>query len=137
MHAAFAPVPDAGADFSMDERAPGMLDGSASFDLDGNPLRYSWLQTGGPPVVLSDRNAAMPTFVAPQVAISETLLFELRLRERAGQLQLRGHGTGDREQRPVLLRCTGKPLGVQPNRSNSGPRASPAAAAMAITAPTM
>ena len=84
MHAAFAPVPDAGADFSMDERATGMLDGSASFDLDGNPLRYSWLQIGGPPVVLFDRNAASPTFVAPQVAISETLLFELRLRNEQG-----------------------------------------------------
>jgi len=42
------------------------LDGSGSFDLDaGQTLTYTWLQTAGIPVTLSNVHAIKPTFTAP------------------------------------------------------------------------
>ena len=38
------------------------LDGTASGDLDGDGLNYSWTQTAGPPITLSNRFVASPTF---------------------------------------------------------------------------
>jgi hypothetical protein len=41
------------------------LDGSASSDPDGHTLEYTWTQTSGVPVTLSDEHAQKPTFVVP------------------------------------------------------------------------
>ncbi len=38
------------------------LDGSGSYDTDGDPLSYHWSQISGPGVVLSDSNIVNPTF---------------------------------------------------------------------------
>jgi hypothetical protein len=65
------PVADAGLEETKDEGAIVMLDGSASNDPDGNSLTYHWDQLSGPPgisdVVLSDPDAANPTFTVPEV----------------------------------------------------------------------
>jgi LmbE family N-acetylglucosaminyl deacetylase len=44
------------------------LDGSASSDPDGAPITYSWAQTGGSAVALSDTSSPTPTFTAPAAA---------------------------------------------------------------------
>lgn len=60
------PLADAGWPSSVERGALVRLDGSASYDPDGNlPLQYEWTQTGGPPVSLSDPHAISPTFTAP------------------------------------------------------------------------
>lgn len=41
------------------------LDGSKSFDPDGQPLTYQWTQLSGPAVTLSNPISALPSFVAP------------------------------------------------------------------------
>ncbi len=51
------------------------LDGSQSFDPEGDPFTFSWLQLLGDPVTLSDPTIAMPTFTAPLTA--QTLTFNL------------------------------------------------------------
>lgn len=73
------PAAEAGASFSVNEGDLVALDGSASGDPNGGLLTYSWTQVpGGTPVVLTDADAANPTFTAPTVAPGgETLTFNL------------------------------------------------------------
>ena len=51
------------------------LDGSGSFDPDGDSLSYLWSQTGGTAVTLSSSTVVRPTFTAP--AAAGTLTFQL------------------------------------------------------------
>jgi hypothetical protein len=41
------------------------LDGSESFDPDGDPITYSWQQVSGPAVELDDHTSATPSFTMP------------------------------------------------------------------------
>jgi large repetitive protein len=59
------PVADAGPDQIVFVEEPVQLDGSGSFDPDGQEITYQWQQEGGLPVTLSDDTAVLPTFVAP------------------------------------------------------------------------
>ncbi|MFY0522245.1 myxosortase-dependent M36 family metallopeptidase [Archangium gephyra] len=52
------------------------LDGSGSFDPDGDTLSYTWTQLSGLPVTLTGADTARPTFV-PRVAYNETFTFQL------------------------------------------------------------
>ena len=72
------PEVDAGDDQTVKEGSSVTLDGSGSFDFDGEPLTYSWVQTGGTAVDLSNPNAVQPTFTSPLVGPAvATLTFEL------------------------------------------------------------
>lgn len=66
------------------------LDGSLSFDPDGDPFTYAWTQSAGPAVTLSDFASASPTFAAP--AGPATLTFELRVTDRPSQACTAGGG---------------------------------------------
>ena len=57
------PVADAGTDRELDPTVV-TLDGSGSFDPNGDPLSYLWKQVQGPEVSLSSRTAVRPTFLA-------------------------------------------------------------------------
>jgi hypothetical protein len=72
------PVCDAGPSQMVNENGTALLDGSGSFDPDGEPLTYQWTQTAGTAVSLSSATAAQPTFTAPVVGpAGETLSFQL------------------------------------------------------------
>lgn len=43
------------------------LDGSGSFDPEGEELTYRWLQITGPPVEMDQMNTSMPSFVVPDI----------------------------------------------------------------------
>ena len=72
------PVVDAGLDQAVQEGSPVTLDGSNSYDPDSDSLTYSWVQTAGTGVTLSDPVGTQTSFTAPLVGqAGETLTFEL------------------------------------------------------------
>ena len=75
------PVADAGPDQIVPVGAEVVLDGSDSFDPDGDSLTYSWEQMSGPAVVLTNPNQAAATFTAPAVQADTTLVFRLTVND--------------------------------------------------------
>ena len=69
------PIAIAGPDQNANQGIIVQLDGSQSFDLDGNlPLTYHWSQISGPTIALSDSNITNPTFTAPNVPVGGALV---------------------------------------------------------------
>jgi len=81
------PVADAGADRTVAEGSPVILDGGNSFDIDNDLFSYEWGQVdnGSPAVTLLGADTASPAFTAPLVGgngapgVVATLVFELRV----------------------------------------------------------
>jgi hypothetical protein len=83
------PSANAGPDQTVFEGARVSLNASASFDPDdGDGIgSFSWQQTTGPIVNLSDGTAAKPEFTAPDTGSGDTeLIFELTVSDTAGLL---------------------------------------------------
>jgi hypothetical protein len=73
-----APTANAGPDQSdVAAGATFTLDGSGSSDPDGTIASYTWTQTAGDPVTLSDSTAQKPTGTAPSTSSPQTLTFQL------------------------------------------------------------
>jgi hypothetical protein len=71
-----APTVSAGINQSITENNNVTLSGSSE-DLDGDTLTYTWQQTSGIAVELSATDSLTTSFVAPDVASDQTLVFEL------------------------------------------------------------
>ena len=77
------PVADAGPDQTVSALAMVTLDGTGSFDPDGNlPLTYQWFETSGTGMGLSNPLAAQPTFPAPPMPC--VLTFDLYVTDSLG-----------------------------------------------------
>ncbi len=79
-----APNAVAGAGQQVVSGALVTLNGSGSNDPDGDSLTYSWSQTLGPGVTLSDTSTARPTFTAPIVSSDTLLRFQLSVSDPDG-----------------------------------------------------
>lgn len=75
------PVADAGPNQTNVPAGTVTLNGSRSYDPDGDPLTYNWQQTGGPTVTLQNANAAIATFTA---AAGQSYAFRLTVRDTGG-----------------------------------------------------
>ena len=82
------PVAEAGDAQSVIADAVVTLDGSAT-DPDGDALTYSWTQTSGTNVTLSDAAIAAPTFTAP--ASATVLVFTLTVTDDSGDSATNTH----------------------------------------------
>lgn len=76
------PVADAGPDISTTEGTTVTLDGSGTFDAEGDPISYLWAYSSGPvaasSVPITNKNSAVATFVAPPKTNSvQNLIFTL------------------------------------------------------------
>jgi hypothetical protein len=83
------PIADAGPDQTVGENTKVTLGGSNSFDTEGETLSYQWEQIAGRPVLLSNPQAANPTFTAPSSVGpgGESLTFQLTVTdEEAAQV---------------------------------------------------
>lgn len=83
---ALTPVADAGPDQFVGNNDSVQLDGSNSFDPNNSPLIYSWIQTSGPTVALSDSTNANPTFIALETTEQIDLTFQLIVTNAEGTL---------------------------------------------------
>jgi hypothetical protein len=102
-----APVADAGVDQVGIRAGTVTLDGSGSFDPDGDPITYEWTQVLGPAVALSGRNTVRATFTAAE---GQSYGFRLTVRDDHG-----GQGTDN-----VLVSTLG-PDRVRINRFTATP----------------
>jgi hypothetical protein len=73
------PIANAGPDQSVRMGAIVTLDGTESFDREGEPLAYLWTQTSGPEVTLNDPTSVRPNFTSPDVRDNTTLNFSLEV----------------------------------------------------------
>ena len=79
------PVADAGPDQTVNEGVLVTLDGSSSSDPDDGIASYSWTQTAGPSVALSNTAAVQPTFTSPGVGVGGVALtFTLTVTDGSG-----------------------------------------------------
>ena len=76
-----APVADAGPDQTLPAAATVTLDGSGSYDPNGDKITYQWRQSGGPAVALSSPTSAVTTFSA---AAGNVYVFTLTVRDPYG-----------------------------------------------------
>jgi len=75
------PVANAGPNLSNVSAGTVTLDGSASYDPDGDPITFLWTQTAGPQVTLSGPTTSRPTFSA---AAGQTYNFRLVVKDDHG-----------------------------------------------------
>ncbi len=79
------PVAIAGFDQTVTEGGTVTLDGSGSYDANGDIAAYQWTQIDGPQIVLSDEMAVAPTFVPPTVSGDDVVLsFTLKVTDEDG-----------------------------------------------------
>lgn len=75
------PVADAGGDRFGAPAGQLTLDGSASYDPDGDAITYQWEQVSGPTVALSGVTQSRATFTAE---VNQTYVFRLTVRDAQG-----------------------------------------------------
>ncbi len=80
------PVAIAGPDITLVEGASASLDGSASFDPDGEPITLQWLEVGSSILLLSDSDSATPSFVAPNVPSATIVTLRLLATDARGAI---------------------------------------------------
>ncbi len=71
----YRPIANAGSDFSLQEGKAGHLDGTGSYDNDGDPITYLWRASDG--FILNDSTSPAPEFTAPFVSENTTFTITL------------------------------------------------------------
>ncbi|MCF7919179.1 MAG: C10 family peptidase [Candidatus Cloacimonetes bacterium] len=69
------PIADAGEPLIAGSGENVTLDGSGSYDVNGDPLSFNWTAPAG--IVLSGSNTVSPSFLAPQVTVETDYVFSL------------------------------------------------------------
>jgi hypothetical protein len=72
-----SPVANAGQSMTVTSGTIVSLNGTSSFDPDGDSISHHWEQTAGPSVTISNPAAANPVFTAPAVQELTILTFQL------------------------------------------------------------
>lgn len=78
------PTADAGPNQLVHSNDIVKLNGDNSSDINRSPLIFTWNQTLGPKIVLSDSTTSNPTFAAPEVNEQTVLVFQLTVTNEEG-----------------------------------------------------
>lgn len=105
-----APVADAGPDQLGIQPGTVTLNGSGSFDPEGDPITYRWTQIAGPAVSISGMNAAVATFTAAE---GQSYSFRLTVTDDKGAQGI--------ARTTVTVRAPETPLRVQIIRFQASP----------------
>jgi regulator of replication initiation timing len=112
-----APVADAGPDQLGIQEGQVTVDGSGSYDPDGDPITYQWDQVSGPPIALTGRNTARAVFTAAQGAAYS---FRLTVKDDQGSMSIaRTTVTTRSTPRVVIQRFTATPATIQPGGAST------------------
>ena len=104
------PVADAGPNQFGVAAGTVQLDGSASYDPDGDPITFQWSQQGGPQITLANPTTARPTFTA---AAGQTYDFLLVVKDdHAGQGQARVRISTNAAKRAEIVFFTATPAQI-------------------------
>ncbi|WP_082095661.1 chitinase [Photobacterium halotolerans] len=80
-----APVANAGSDVTVvGDNSAVTLDGSQSSDANDDIVSYSWVQTSGPALSMSNANQALATVMVPEVAEETQFEFTLTVTDSTG-----------------------------------------------------
>jgi hypothetical protein len=72
------PIANAGPSLTVQPSSNVVLDGTKSYDSNGDPLQFLWIQlAGGPTVPMLNNATATPSFIAPVVTDITVLTFQL------------------------------------------------------------
>ena len=111
------PVADAGPDQIGVPAGLIQLDGSASYDPDGDPITFQWIQEAGPMTALSNPIGARTSFTAGS---GQAYTFRLVVKDdHGGQAFARVHVTTHAVQRPQILSFTGNPLQINTGETST------------------
>ncbi|PCI52541.1 MAG: hypothetical protein COB45_12465 [Gammaproteobacteria bacterium] len=78
-----SPSANAGVDKTVEENSEVSLIGMGT-DSDGTIVSYSWYQTAGTVVTISNANTANASFTTPEISVDETLIFQLIVTDNDG-----------------------------------------------------
>ncbi|WP_394212852.1 glycosyl hydrolase family 18 protein [Enterovibrio calviensis] len=78
------PVANAGVDVTVNITGLVALDGSASSDVDGQVVAYSWKQTSGPAVTLANADTSSASADIPAVTVDTQFVFMLTVTDDKG-----------------------------------------------------
>ena len=104
------PVAEAGPDQVGVEDGTIMLDGSASYDPDGDPLAFAWEQVSGPVVALSSTTSSQTSFTAEE---GQTYHFRLTVKDAYDGVGTDGVMVSTADSRITIESFTAEPLHIR------------------------
>jgi hypothetical protein len=111
------PVADAGPNQIGVPAGTITLDGSGSYDPDGDPITYQWIQEAGPQVTLSAPTAAKTTYTATS---GQSYSFKLTVKDNFGAQSSARTMVQTKANDPVqIVFFTGTPTTINPGQSST------------------
>ena len=104
------PVADAGPDQVGVESGDIMLDGSASYDPDDDPITFAWEQVGGPVVALASATSSQTSFTAEE---GQTFHFRLTVKDDHGGVGTDNVMVSTADSRITIKGFTAEPLHIR------------------------